>query len=195
MILVIDNYDSFTYNLVQLLGGLHPEIKVVRNDAMAPAEVLALKPDYLILSPGPGNPSQAGNLLDIVRECGPHLPTFGVCLGQQAIAQAFGGQVVPAPSLVHGKASPVYHNGEGIFAGLPNPMEAGRYHSLMVDADSLPPCFTALAHSGDGVLMAIAHKEFPIQGVQFHPESVLTPQGTQMLRNFLRLYRRREVSA
>ncbi|WP_005033542.1 anthranilate synthase component II [Holophaga foetida] len=195
MILVIDNYDSFTYNLVQLLGGLHPEIRVVRNDAMSPAEILALNPDYLILSPGPGNPSQAGNLLDIVKECGPHIPTFGVCLGQQAIAQAFGGQVVPAPSLVHGKASPVYHNGEGIFAGLPNPMEAGRYHSLMVDADTLPACFTALAHSGDGVLQAIAHREFPIQGVQFHPESVLTPQGTQMLRNFLRIYRRREVNA
>lgn len=195
MILVIDNYDSFTFNLVQLLGGLHPEIKVVRNDAMTPAEILALNPDYLILSPGPGNPSQAGYLLDIVKECAPHIPTFGVCLGMQAIGQAFGGQVVPAPSLVHGKSSPVYHNSEGIFAGLPNPMEAGRYHSLMVDADTLPACFTPLAHSGDGVLMAVAHKEHPIQGVQFHPESVLTPQGTQMLRNFLRIYRRREVNA
>nr|WP_320133798.1 aminodeoxychorismate/anthranilate synthase component II [uncultured Holophaga sp.] len=195
MILVIDNYDSFTFNLVQLLGGLHPEIKVVRNDAMRPAEILELNPDYLVLSPGPGNPSQAGFLLDIVKACGPRIPTLGVCLGEQAIGQAFGGKVVPAPALVHGKSSPIYHNGEGLFAGLPNPLEVGRYHSLMVDPETLPDCLTPLAHSADGVLQALCHKEHPIQGVQFHPESVLTPQGTQMLRNFLRLYRRREVNA
>ncbi|MDP2877799.1 MAG: aminodeoxychorismate/anthranilate synthase component II [Holophaga sp.] len=195
MILVIDNYDSFTYNLVQMLGSLHSELRVVRNDAMTPAEILALNPDYLVLSPGPGEPSNAGFLLDIVRECAPYIPTLGVCLGHQAIGQAFGGHVVAAPSLVHGKASPVYHPGDGLFAGLPNPLEAGRYHSLTVDLDTLPECLTPLAHSADGVLMAMAHRDLPIVGVQFHPESVLTPQGAQLLRNFLRVYRRKEVAA
>ena len=195
MILVIDNYDSFTYNLVQLFGGLHPDIRVARNDAITPDEILALAPDYLVLSPGPGEPSAAGNLLAIVRECALRIPTLGVCLGHQAIAQALGGRVVSAPSLVHGKASPVYHTGEGIFAGLPNPLEAGRYHSLAVDPDSLPECLVPLAHSADGVLMAMAHRERPLVGVQFHPESVLTPQGVQLLRQFLRLYRQKEVFA
>jgi len=195
MILVIDNYDSFTYNLVQMLGSLHGEIRVARNDAITPEQIRALNPEYLVLSPGPGEPTAAGFLLDIVRACSPRIPTLGVCLGHQAIAQAFGGRVVPAPSLVHGKASPVYHTGEGLFAGLPNPLEAGRYHSLAVDPDSLPECFVPLAHSADGVLMAMAHRDLPIVGVQFHPESVLTPQGGQLLRQFLRAFRRKEVMA
>jgi anthranilate synthase/aminodeoxychorismate synthase-like glutamine amidotransferase len=191
MILVIDNYDSFTYNLVQMLGSLHGEIRVARNDAMTPAQILALDPDYLVLSPGPGEPSAAGHLLGIVETCTTHIPTLGVCLGHQAIAQAFGGGVVPSPTLVHGKASPVYHAGEGLFAGLSNPMECGRYHSLTVDPDSLPECLMPLAHSADGILMALAHRTRPILGVQFHPESVLTPQGAQLLRNFLRIHRRK----
>ncbi|MBK8792483.1 MAG: aminodeoxychorismate/anthranilate synthase component II [Holophaga sp.] len=195
MILVIDNYDSFTYNLVQMLGSLHGDIRVARNDTLRPAEILALEPDYLVLSPGPGEPSAAGFLLEIVKECGPRIPTLGVCLGHQAMGQAFGGRVVAAPSLVHGKASPVYHTGEGVFAGLPNPLEAGRYHSLAVDPDSLPDCLLPVAHSADGVLMGMVHREYPMVGVQFHPESVLTPQGVQLLRQFLRVYRRKEVIA
>lgn len=195
MILVIDNYDSFTYNLVQLLGTLQDRIEVHRNDALTPDEVLARNPDHLVLSPGPGTPAAAGNLLDIVRVCGPRIPTLGVCLGHQAIAEAFGGRVVPAPSLVHGKASPVYHGGDGLFAGLPNPLEAGRYHSLAVDPASLPPDLVPTAHSADGVIMGLAHRVHPIVGVQFHPESVLTPEGVRLLRTFLRLFRRPEVAA
>lgn len=195
MILVVDNYDSFTFNLVQMLGALHGEIRVARNDETTPAQILALNPDFLVLSPGPGEPSAAGFLLEIVRECTPSIPTLGVCLGHQAIAQAYGGDVIPAPSLVHGKASPIYHTGEGVFAGLPNPLEAGRYHSLTVDPDTLPACLLPLAHSVDGVLMALSHRELPIIGLQFHPESVLTPQGGQVLRSFLRIGRRKEVTA
>ena len=195
MILVIDNYDSFTYNLVQLLGTLQDRIEVHRNDALSAEGVLARNPDHLVLSPGPGTPAAAGNLLDIVRVCGPRIPTLGVCLGHQAIAEAFGGRVVPAPSLVHGKASPVYHGGDGLFAGLPNPLEAGRYHSLAVDPASLPPDLVPTAHSADGVIMGLAHRVHPIVGVQFHPESVLTPEGVRLLRTFLRLFRRPEVAA
>lgn len=195
MILVIDNYDSFTYNLVQLLGTLQDRIEVHRNDALSPEGVLARNPDHLVLSPGPGTPAAAGNLLDIVRVCGPRIPTLGVCLGHQAIAEAFGGRVVPAPTLVHGKASPVYHGGDGLFAGLPNPLEAGRYHSLAVDSASLPADLVPTAHSADGVIMGLAHRVHPIVGVQFHPESVLTPEGVRLLRTFLRLFRRPEVAA
>jgi len=195
MILVIDNYDSFTYNLVQLLGTLHGRVEVARNDAMGPAELRALNPDFLVLSPGPGAPESAGRLLEIVREVAGHIPTLGVCLGHQAIAQAFGAQVVHAPVQVHGKASPIYHEGESIFQGLPRPFQAGRYHSLAVAPESLPPELKPLAHSADGVLMGLAHRERPIVGVQFHPESVLTPEGIQVMRNFLRLFRRKEVAA
>jgi anthranilate synthase/aminodeoxychorismate synthase-like glutamine amidotransferase len=195
MILVIDNYDSFTYNLVQLLGTLHERIEVHRNDRITAGEVLARNPDYLVLSPGPGTPSQAGNLLDIVRVCGPQLPTLGVCLGHQAVGQAFGGQVVHAPALVHGKASPVYHSGHALFNGLPSPFEAGRYHSLVVASETLPPELQPIAHAADGELMAMVHATHPIVGVQFHPESVLTPLGVQVVRNFLRIHRRKEVAA
>lgn len=194
MILVIDNYDSFTYNLVQLLGTLHGDVKVVRNDVLDGQGVLNLDPDYLVLSPGPGNPDQAGNLLEIARTCAPRIPTLGVCLGHQTLGQAFGAKVVHAPSLMHGKSSPVHHDGKGLFAGLPNPLEAGRYHSLVVDADSLPAELVPLAHSRDGVLMAMTHVHHPLVGLQFHPESVLTPQGTQLVRAFLRTYRRKEVA-
>ena len=195
MILVIDNYDSFTYNLVQLLGTLHERIEVHRNDALTPAGVLARNPDYLVLSPGPGTPSQAGNLLDIARQCGPRIPTLGVCLGHQALGQAFGGRIVHAPALVHGKTSPVYHSGHPLFEGLPSPFEGGRYHSLVVESESLPPDLLPVAHAADGELMAMVHAVHPIVGLQFHPESVLTPCGVQVLRNFLRLHRRKEVAA
>jgi anthranilate synthase/aminodeoxychorismate synthase-like glutamine amidotransferase len=195
MILVIDNYDSFTYNLVQLLGTLHDRIEVHRNDAITPGGVLARNPDYLVLSPGPGSPSQAGNLLDIVRVCGPQVPTLGVCLGHQAIGQAFGGRVVHAPILMHGKTSPVHHTGAGIFHGVPSPFEAGRYHSLVVEGETLPAELQPVAHAADGEVMALVHTTHPIVGVQFHPESVLTPLGVQIVRNFLRLHRRKEVAA
>jgi para-aminobenzoate synthetase component II len=195
MILVIDNYDSFTYNLVQLLGALHERIEVQRNDAITAGGVLARNPDYLVLSPGPGAPSQAGNLLDIVKVCGPQLPTLGVCLGHQAIGQAFGGKVIHAPALVHGKASSVYHSGHALFKDLPSPFEAGRYHSLVVESETLPSELQPIAHAADGELMAMVHAVHPIVGVQFHPESVLTPLGVQVVRNFLRIHRRKEVAA
>ena len=195
MILVIDNYDSFTYNLVQLLGTLHERIEVHRNDAITAGGVLTRDPDYLILSPGPGAPSQAGNLLDIVKVCGPQMPTLGVCLGHQAIGQAFGGRVVRASTLVHGKASPVHHSGHALFQGLPSPFEAGRYHSLVVESETLPPEMQPIAHAADGELMAMVHLTHPIVGVQFHPESVLTPLGVQVVRNFLRIHRRQKVAA
>jgi len=195
MILVIDNYDSFTYNLVQLLGGLGETIEVFRNDTITADGVLARKPDYLVLSPGPGTPSDSGNLLSIVEGCGPKIPTLGVCLGHQAIGQAFGGRVIHAPCLVHGKSSPVHHTGHGLFAGVSSPFEAGRYHSLVVEASTLPSALQPLAHATDGELMAMVHKEHPIAGVQFHPESVLTPSGVQIVRNFLRIYRQKEVAA
>jgi len=194
MILVIDNYDSFTYNLVQMLGALHGEVEVFRNDALDGGGVLARRPGYLVLSPGPGEPTAAGNLLEIVRTCAPRVPTLGVCLGHQALGLAFGGRVVHAPALVHGKASPVYHGGKGPFSGLPNPFDGGRYHSLVVDAATLPAELVPLAHSADGDLMAMAHATHPAVGFQFHPESVLTPWGTQLVRNFLRQHRRKEAA-
>ena len=193
MLLVLDNYDSFTYNLVQLLGTLHADIRVVRNDAIDAAGVRSLAPDYLVLSPGPGNPDQAGNLLEIIRGAASVIPTLGVCLGMQAIGQAYGGQVVHAPALMHGKASPVRHRGEGILAGLPDPLEAGRYHSLVVDRATLPAELKPLAETEDGILMALQHVSHPVVGLQFHPESVLTPKGGQVLANFLNQYRAVEV--
>jgi anthranilate synthase/aminodeoxychorismate synthase-like glutamine amidotransferase len=195
MVLVIDNYDSFTYNLVQLLGTLNGGVDVFRNDAIAPEEILARRPDYLVLSPGPGHPEAAGQLVEMVMRCGPHIPILGVCLGHQAIAVAYGGRVVHAPTLMHGKTSPVYHDGKGVFSGLPNPFDAGRYHSLVVEGATLPADLVPLAHSADGELMAMAHAVHPIVGVQFHPESVLTPWGVQLVRNFLRAYRKAEVKA
>lgn len=189
MILVIDNYDSFTYNLVHQLGGLHPNIEVYRNDAITSAEVLQRRPHYLVLSPGPGMPEAAGNLVDITRTCAPHIPTLGVCLGHQAIAVAYGGTVSHAPTLMHGKASPVYHSGHPLFAGIPHPFDAGRYHSLVVETDGLPADLQPVAHAADGELMAMTHAEHPVVGLQFHPESILTPIGVHLMRNFLRTYR------
>jgi para-aminobenzoate synthetase component 2 len=193
MLLVLDNYDSFTFNLVQYLGELaaeHPiaaEVRVERNDALTLAEIRALAPDAILISPGPGDPDQSGVCLEVLRELSPTVPTLGVCLGHQSIAQVFGGRVVRAKELMHGKTSPVLHEGQGVFAGLPNPLTATRYHSLIAERDSLPDCLEITAWLEDGTIMGLRHRDHPnLQGVQFHPESVLTQNGHQLLANFLR---------
>ena len=193
MLLVIDNYDSFTFNLVQYLGELaaqHPvaaDLQVHRNDALNLKQVSELKPDAILLSPGPGDPDQSGVCLDVLRVLSPTIPTLGVCLGHQAIAQVYGGRVVRATEQMHGKTSPVLHQGEGVFAGLPQPLTATRYHSLIAERASLPDCLEVTAWLDDGTIMGLRHKQHPhLQGVQFHPESVLTDSGHQLLANFLR---------
>ncbi len=185
MILVIDNYDSFTYNLVQYLGEMGATLDVRRNDAVSLDEIEQLAPEKILLSPGPGTPDDAGITLEVIRTFGPRIPIFGVCLGQQAIGQALGGRVVRAEHLMHGKTSPIMHSGEGVFAGLPSPMEATRYHSLIVERSTLPGSLAITAETEDGEIMGLRHKTWPLEGVQFHPESVLTTHGKQMLRNFL----------
>lgn len=185
MILVIDNYDSFTYNLVQYLGEMGAELDVRRNDAVSLADIEQLAPDKILLSPGPGTPDDAGITLDVIRKFGPRIPIFGVCLGQQAIGQALGGRIIRAEHLMHGKTSPITHNGEGIFAGLPSPLEATRYHSLIVERNTLPAELLVTAESDDGEIMGLRHKTWPLEGVQFHPESILTVHGKHLLRNFL----------
>src|SRR2546422_2437454 len=183
VILLIDNYDSFTYNLAHLFQELGAEVVVRRNDAIDAGEAERLAPSHLVLSPGPGRPADAGNLLAIVRGVAPRVPTLGVCLGHQAIVEAFGGEIGAARELVHGKACMVRHDGRGVFAGLPAEIEVGRYHSLA--AASVPDVLEVSATSEDGEIMAVRHRELPIQGVQFHPESVLTPLGSEIARNFL----------
>ena len=192
MLLVIDNYDSFTYNLVQYFGELaaqHPlasELRVERNDALTIEEISALKPDAILLSPGPGDPDQAGVCLDVLRQLSPEIPTLGVCLGHQALAQAYGGRIIRAAELMHGKTSPVQHRGEGVFAGLPQPLTATRYHSLIAERSSLPACLEVTAELEDGTVMGLRHRDHQhLQGVQFHPESVLTEAGHNLLANFL----------
>jgi len=182
VILLIDNYDSFTYNLAHLFGELGAEVVVRRNDAITPDEAEELAPSHLVVSPGPGVPADAGVSIELIKRLGPRVPTLGVCLGHQAIVEAFGGTVGPAKRLVHGKSSAVHHDGLGIFSGLPQDFEAGRYHSLA--AHEVPGCFCVSA-SGDHEVMAVRHKQLPIDGVQFHPESVLTPAGPQLAKNFL----------
>jgi anthranilate synthase/aminodeoxychorismate synthase-like glutamine amidotransferase len=182
VILLIDNYDSFSYNLAHLFGELGAEVVVRRNDAITPEEADALTPSHLIISPGPGVPRNAGVSIELVKRLGPRVPTLGVCLGHQAIVEAFGGTIGPAKKLVHGKSSSVHHDGLGIFARLPQDFEAGRYHSLA--ADEVPDCFEISAR-GDDEVMAVRHKRFPIDGVQFHPESVLTPAGPELAKSFL----------
>lgn len=185
MILVIDNYDSFTYNLVQYLGELGGEVQVYRNDEIDIAGIERLQPDHLLLSPGPCTPNEAGVTLQAIEHFAGSIPILGVCLGHQAIGQAFGGEVVRAGRLMHGKTSPILHQGESIFAGLPNPFTATRYHSLIVDRASLPACLAITAETAEGEIMGLQHKEYPIVGVQFHPESIISEYGHQMLRNFL----------
>lgn len=194
MLLVIDNYDSFTFNLVQYFGELaaqHPvaqDLRVERNDALTVAQIRDLSPDAILLSPGPGDPDQAGVCLAVLKELSPSIPTLGVCLGHQALAQAYGGKVVRASELMHGKTSPVLHRGEGVFAGLPQPLTATRYHSLIADRGSLPDCLEVTAWLEDNTVMGLRHRQHPhLQGVQFHPESVLTEAGHKLLANFLRL--------
>jgi para-aminobenzoate synthetase component II len=193
MLLVLDNYDSFTFNLVQYLGELaseHPlaaELRVERNDALTLEQIRALNPAAILISPGPGDPDQSGVCLEVLRELSPTTPTLGVCLGHQSIAQVFGGRVVRAKELMHGKTSPVFHGGAGVFAGLPSPLTATRYHSLIAERESLPDCLEITAWLEDGTIMGLRHRDHPlIEGVQFHPESVLTQDGHRLLANFLR---------
>lgn len=190
MLLMIDNYDSFTFNLVQYLQELGAEVRVERNDALGVAQIEALAPDKIVISPGPCTPNEAGVSLDVLRELGPRIPVFGVCLGYQALGQVYGGQVVRAGRIMHGKTSPIHHEGKGVFAGLPTPFEATRYHSLVVEKASVPDCLeaTAWTENDDGSveeLMGLRHREYPVEGVQFHPESILTQHGHALLKNFL----------
>ncbi len=182
-VLMIDNYDSFTYNLVHLLEELGAEVLTYRNDAITPDDADALRPDRLVVSPGPGRPADAGVSVELIRRLGPTVPTLGVCLGHQAIVEAYGGEIGQARALLHGKASRVRHDGQGVFAGLPEEIEAGRYHSLA--ATTVPAELTVTARTDDGEVMGVRHAMYPIEGVQFHPESVLTPQGPVMIGNFL----------
>jgi anthranilate synthase component 2 len=190
MILVIDNYDSFTWNLVQYLGELGAEVVVRRNDAVTVEEIGTLRPDAIVLSPGPCAPAQAGVTVEAIRRWGPHIPMLGVCLGHQAIGQVFGGRVVRAAEVMHGKTSVIHHDDAGVFAGLPQPFEATRYHSLVVDPASVPDELVVTARVGplsdpDGVIMGLRHREHAVEGVQFHPESILTGVGHQLLQRFL----------
>ena len=190
MLLMIDNYDSFTYNLVQYFGELGQEVKVVRNDAMSVAEIAALKPAKIVISPGPCTPNEAGVSLEVLEKLSGTIPILGVCLGHQSLGQAFGGKVIRAKTIMHGKTSLMHHKSQGVFAGLPSPFEATRYHSLVVEKESLPDCLeiTAWTENEDGSfdeIMGLRHKTLPVQGVQFHPESILTQHGHAMLNNFL----------
>ncbi len=184
MILIIDNYDSFTYNLVQYLGELGAEIHVVRNDEVTLEEIREWKPERIVISPGPGDPDDGGVSNDVIREFGPTIPVLGVCLGHQCIGHVYGGVVARAPRLMHGKTSPVYHNGSGVFNGVPSPFKATRYHSLIVE-EPLPDCLQVIAFTSEGEVMGLRHKEFPVVGVQFHPESILTEHGKRILANFI----------
>lgn len=185
MLLMIDNYDSFTFNLVQYLGELEQEVKVVRNDKITIPEILELKPDHIVLSPGPCTPNEAGISLELIEKLAGQIPILGVCLGHQAIGQAFGGKVIRANRLMHGKTSPVKHCGIGVFRDLPSPFTATRYHSLLVERDSLPSCLEITAETEEGEIMGLRHKELRVEGVQFHPESILTEHGHKLLKNFL----------
>lgn len=187
MLLVIDNYDSFTYNLVQYFGELGCAIEVRRNDAITLDEIAGLKPDHIVISPGPCTPNEAGISLAVIDRFKGEIPILGVCLGHQAIGQAFGGKVVPAGRLMHGKTSPIHHDGRTIFTGLPSPFTATRYHSLVVSRDGLPDCLEISAQTEEGEIMGLRHKTYPIEGVQFHPESVVSEHGHALLRNFLQL--------
>lgn len=187
MLLVIDNYDSFTYNLVQYFGELGAEQVVKRNDEITLEEIASMKPDRIVISPGPCTPKEAGISCDVIRTFGQKTPIFGVCLGHQCIGDVFGGDVVRAGRLMHGKTSPILHTGESVFKGLPNPFEATRYHSLLVKRETLPDCLQITAETAEQEIMGLRHRERPIHGVQFHPESILTLEGKRLLQNFLEL--------
>lgn len=187
MLLLIDNYDSFTYNLYQYLGELGQEVRVFRNDKITLDEIEALRPRRIVISPGPCTPLEAGISNDIIRHLGPRLPILGVCLGHQCIGHVYGGVVAGAGEIVHGKTSLIDHDGKGVFAGLPSPFRAVRYHSLAVMKDTVPDCLEVSAWSDSGVIMGVRHREYPVEGVQFHPESILTEHGHELLRNFLKM--------
>lgn len=185
MIVIIDNYDSFTYNIVQTLGGMGASLVVFRNDEVDIAAIENLRPDRLLISPGPCTPQQAGISIAAIRYFSDKIPVLGVCLGHQSMGEAFGGSTVRAGRLMHGKTSPIFHDGKGVFAGLPNPFDAMRYHSLIVSEENLPDCLEVTARTDQGELMGVRHKQFPVEGVQFHPESIMTPDGVTLLRNFI----------
>jgi len=184
-VLLVDNYDSFTYNLYQYLGELGAEVRVVRNDELSAEAAIALATDRIVISPGPGTPDQAGITLDLIRRAAGRIPVLGVCLGHQALGQAFGGDVRRAPKLMHGKTSQIHHDGKGLFAGVPDPFTATRYHSLVVERSSVPESLEITAWTDDGIVMGLRHREHALEGVQFHPESILTTVGKDLLRNFL----------
>jgi anthranilate synthase/aminodeoxychorismate synthase-like glutamine amidotransferase len=184
---MLDNYDSFTYNLVQYLGELGQDLKVYRNDKITIGEIEALKPERIVISPGPCTPKEAGISIDVIRHFAGTVPVLGVCLGHQSIGEAFGGDVIRAPYLMHGKTSMIHHDNRTIFAGLPNPLEATRYHSLIIKRETLPAVLEISAWTDDGIIMGVRHKQFKVEGVQFHPESILTGAGKDLLRNFLKL--------
>lgn len=185
LILVIDNYDSFTYNLVQYLGELNQEVVVKRNDEITLEDIATLKPDHILISPGPCTPNEAGISLALIERFKDQIPILGVCLGHQAIGQVFGGEVVRAERLMHGKTSQIFHDGKTIFQGIPSPYTATRYHSLIVRRDTLPDCFEISAETEEGEIMGLRHREYPVEGVQFHPESIITDHGKQLLQNFI----------
>jgi anthranilate synthase/aminodeoxychorismate synthase-like glutamine amidotransferase len=185
MILMIDNYDSFTYNLVQYLRELGARVEVHRNDRVSLEEIRAMRPERIVLSPGPCTPAEAGICCDVIRAFGPSTPLLGVCLGHQCIGAAYGGRIVRAARLMHGKTSPIHHDGQTLFAGLANPFEATRYHSLLIERESLPACLAISAETAEGEIMGVRHRAHPVEGVQFHPESILTLAGKALLRNFL----------
>jgi len=187
MLLMIDNYDSFTYNLVQYLGELGEDIRVFRNDKIEIKDIEMLNPDRIVISPGPCSPKEAGISINVIKHFAGRIPILGVCLGHQSIGAAFGGEIVRAPSLMHGKTSMIYHDGLTIFEGLPNPFEATRYHSLVIKKETMPVCLQITAWTSDGVVMGVRHKEMIIEGVQFHPESILTTAGKDLLMNFIKL--------
>jgi len=191
MILVIDNYDSFVYNIIQYLGEWEKNIRVFRNDQISVDAIEKLAPDFVLISPGPGNPSNAGVSLDVLRKLSGKIPVLGVCLGHQCIGQAFGGKVVRAGRLMHGKTSEIVHDGKTIFSGISKPFTATRYHSLLVEKKSLPSCLEVSAWTDEGEIMGLRHKEFMVEGVQFHPESILTAEGKKILHNFLRMARKK----
>jgi anthranilate synthase/aminodeoxychorismate synthase-like glutamine amidotransferase len=185
MILIIDNYDSFTYNLVQYLGELGAEVRVYRNDAITPEEIAALRPEQIVISPGPCTPAEAGVSVDVIRRFAGQIPVLGVCLGHQSVGAAFGGKIVRADRLMHGKTSPIYHDGRTIFHGLSQPFEATRYHSLLVERSTLPACLELSAWTVEGEIMGVRHRQHLVEGIQFHPESILTIEGKHLLKNFL----------
>ena len=187
MLLVIDNYDSFTYNLVQYFGELGADPLVKRNDAITPDEVENMKPQRIVISPGPGRPEEAGISMELIRKFGGKIPILGVCLGHQCIGEVYGAKVVRAGRLMHGKTSPIQHDGKGVFQGLPNPFEATRYHSLIVEKNSVPSCLEVCAETAEGEIMGLRHREYPVHGVQFHPESILSKEGKDLLANFLKI--------